>query len=830
MKYIGIDLGTTNSAICSYDGVSVTLYKSPEQNDVTPSAIFVDRRGNKYLGQRAYDNAAKNPDNAATKFKRMMGTSTPIKLSAVDLIFTPEDCSAEIIKLCFGYLPEEIRNSDDTGTVITVPASFNQMQKDATLAAAEMAGLGKIALMQEPVAAVMSVMKQRTGDGIFLVFDLGGGTLDIAIAESISSRVSLLAHGGVAMCGGTDFDRAILDNIVKPWLFTNFDLPEDLGGNQKYKTLLRMCLWASEKAKIDLSAKDETVISLTETDIGIVDESGAEIYVDIPFTRNLLDELIQEKINESIHAARDTLDKAGLSPNDIERIVFVGGPTQYKPLRDRVSFELGIAASTDVNPMTAVAKGAAVFAESIDWASESRGRKNARGTITTGGKLNLSFNYIARTPDYKATVIAKLDGHVVSGSEFQIDSLDTGWSSGRMRLEDGAKLELNLAKPGENTFKIFVFDGSGGSISLVQNKIIISRTAASIDAIPASHSIGVEAQEKIGGRLILEYLVLEGDHLPKKGKKFFKASESLTAGSTDSIKFKIWEGGISDPVSDNRFIGMFEIKGSDFEEGMIAAGADLVCEYEVLDSGNIVIEVTVPSIGGLFHSGRNFYSRQDGQIDYTKALKLVKSQSSHVMQRIEEMSSKINEPRLEQAREKLNRNEALKSNESDPETIKQAMDNVQEVKWLLAIIRKEHLKDIRRLELDNVLKLFDDLVREHARPSEESSYDNLVRTTLRVIENNGGDFEAHISELRHRNFVILWRQDWFIINRFKWLSEDTHLFADAGEHNQLVIMGTEALKANDIEKLRKVVNKLDSIRIDSDDESEMIAGANIVRV
>jgi molecular chaperone DnaK len=89
--------------------------------------------------------------------------------------------------------------------VITVPAAFNQMQKDATLAAAEMAGLGSVALMQEPVAAVMCVMKQRKGDGVFLVFDLGGGTLDIAIAESISGRVSLLAHGGVAMCGGTDF-------------------------------------------------------------------------------------------------------------------------------------------------------------------------------------------------------------------------------------------------------------------------------------------------------------------------------------------------------------------------------------------------------------------------------------------------------------------------------------------------------------------------------------------------------------------------------------------------------------------------------------------------
>ncbi|TXH44768.1 MAG: Hsp70 family protein [Burkholderiaceae bacterium] len=829
MNYIGIDLGTTNSAICSYDGETVRLYKSPDQNDVTPSAIFIDRRGNKYLGKRAYDSAAKNPDNAATKFKRMMGTSTPVKLSAVSVTMTPEECSAEILKLCYGYLPEEIRNSGSTGTVITVPAAFNQMQKDATLAAAEMAGLGNVALMQEPVAAVMCVMKQRKGDGVFLVFDLGGGTLDIAIAESISGRVSLLAHGGVAMCGGTDFDRSILDNIVKPWLLEKFDLPEDFSANPKYKSLLRMCLWAAEKAKIELSSKEESVISLNETDLGVSDESGSEIYVDIPFARKQLDELIAGKVDEAIQSARETLEKAGLSAHDVERIVFVGGPTQYKPLRDKVAFEIGIAPSTDVNPMTAVAEGAAVFAESIDWASQSRGRKSARGAISAGGALDLSFNYIARTPDSKARVVAKVGGTAASGTEFQIDSLDTGWSSGRMALKDGATVELSLAKPGENTFKVFVFDSKGGPVALKEDKIVIARTAASIDAIPASHSIGIEAREKLGGRLVLDYLVREGDQLPKKGKRVFKAEESLKAGSVGSIKFKLWEGEIADPINDNRFIGMFEIEGSDFDDGVIAAGAELILEYEILDSGNITMEVSVPSIGGSFHSGRNFYSRQEGQIDYTQASKLVEEQSEHAMQRLEEMASKIDDPRLDQAREKLEQAESIKSGETDPELAKQAMDNVQEAKRLLALARKEHLKDIRQLELDKTVEFFDKHVREHARPTEANAFDNLAKTAQRAIDNNSGDFEAHLDDLRGKNFMILWRQDWFVIDRFKWLAKDTYLFPDAREHAQLVSAGAEALKANDMNKVRAVVAQLDSVRIGSGGDDEMMAGANIVR-
>ena len=167
-----------------------------------PSALYFDRRGNKFVGKRAYDAAPHSPENATLLFKRLMGTSTPIDIKALDRSLSPEECSSEVLKVLFGYLPEEIRNSEDIGTVITVPAAFNQMQKDATMQAAQMAGLGAVTLMQEPVAAVMSVMRHTKQDGLFLIYDLGGGTLDIAIAESINGRVNLLSHGGIAMCGG----------------------------------------------------------------------------------------------------------------------------------------------------------------------------------------------------------------------------------------------------------------------------------------------------------------------------------------------------------------------------------------------------------------------------------------------------------------------------------------------------------------------------------------------------------------------------------------------------------------------------------------------------
>ncbi|WP_417535143.1 Hsp70 family protein [Methylophaga sp.] len=831
-KYVGIDLGTTNSAICSYDGNETRIWKSPEQNDVTPSVIYIDKRGNKYVGKRAYDSEPHSPDNAAKLFKRVMGTSTPIELSALDQTKTPEECSAEILKVLFGYLPEEVRNDPATGTVITVPAAFNQMQKDATMQAAELAGLGSVALMQEPVAAVMSVMKAHDSDGMFLIYDLGGGTLDIAIAESLGGRVNLLAHGGIAMCGGRDFDRIVMDNIVRPWLMSNFNLPEKFTVDPHYKALIRLALWATERAKIELSAGEDSVISLSEMETRVRDLDGEEIYLDIPINRNAFDDLIESQVNESVEAARETLTKAGLTPHDLQRVVFIGGPTNYKPLRDKVSFELGIPANTDVNPMTAVAEGASLFAESIDWSSQNRARKSNRGKLASNGDLPISFNYIARTPSPSAKIAVNLTSELPSGMEFQVDNSDTGWTSGRLQLQHGTSLDVALSKTGENHFKVFVFDQSGGSISLQNNKIVITRTAATVDAIPASHSVGIEVLEKLAGRPVLEYLVKSGEHLPKKGKTSFKTTESLKAGDSTSINIKLWEGDISDPVTDNRPIGVLKISGSDFDDGVIPAGADLECDYEVLDSGNIVLRVSVPSIGGLFDSrGRNFYSRQEGESDYINesTRKRIIEDGLSIRERLDDIASVVDDPKVDQARQKLQSSERLDISDTDPEKSKQADEQILEAKKLLAEVRKNNLKEIRQLDLNSVLAFYDKYVKDFARPSENTTYENLARTSQRAINNNDSDFEFHLDELKGKNFEILWRQDWFVVERFKWMAQSPHLFSDSNQFNELVTHGQAYLQSDEIDQLRGVIAQLSTIQIGGTSEDDILDAVNIIR-
>lgn len=824
MEYVGIDLGTTNSAIASYDGEAVVLYKSPEQHDVTPSAIFLDRRGNKFVGSRAYNNAARNPDNAATLFKRMMGTSTPIRLAGVDRTMTPEECSAEVLRTVFGYLPETMRNDGETGTVITVPAAFNQMQKDATLAAAETAGIGRVALMQEPVAAVMSVMRQRNRDGTFLVFDLGGGTLDIAIAQSMKGRVSLLAHGGVEMCGGRDIDRALLDEIVKPWLVENFDLGDDFVVNSKFRTLVRMATWAAEKAKIELSHANESVVALSESEIGVRDLSDEEIYVDIALDRPRLDALIAPILDQAIASARETLEQAGISAHDVDRIVFVGGPTQYKPLRDKVAFELGIAASTDVNPMTAVAEGAAIFAESIDWSTESRGRKASRNSLSSAG---LEFAYVARTPDASARIIARKVGS--ADGEFQVDSLDTGWSSGKKTLAEGAALDLPLAKPGENAFRVFVFDATGGPVTIANDRIVISRTAAQIDAIPASHTISIEVLESRNGPRVLQPIVRAGDPLPKKGKVPFRAGETLRAGSSASLNFKLWEGSIAEPVEDNVFIGTFRVAGSDFEDGMIATGAEIVLEYEVTDSGNIRLDVSVPSISGSFSSGHNYYARQDAQIDYSQAATLVTVEADATVNRLNEFAKHIEDDRIAPIRQRIAKAGSINVDQAVPEETKKALDEIRAARKEISALRKDHLKVIRQVDLDSVVASFDGWGRQFARADEEQSFDALARTAQRSIDTDANDFESHLADLRGKNLDALWRSDEFIVERLHWLSNSPEQFLDQARWASLVKQGQVALAQQKFDEVRTVLIHLDQLRFTRVGEEEMLAMTNIVR-
>ncbi len=822
-NYVGIDLGTTNSVICTFDGKKTTVWKSPEMNDVTPSVIYVDRRGNRFYGRRAYDMAPLNEKNAASLFKRYLGTNMKFTLQGQE--FTPEECSAEILKVLFGYLPPEISADPETATVITVPAAFNQMKKDATLEAAQLAGISRVTLIQEPVAAVMSVMKAAPGDKTFLIYDLGGGTFDVAVAESIGSRVNLLAQGGREMCGGRDLDRLIFKRIAAPWLESHFSLPDGWAQDPAWRMLFRLTMYASEQAKIELSSQPATEIRMDETRINMRDAEDNEIYLDVPLTQDDVNGLLKETVQDTVEVTRQTLKKIGLAEKDIHQVIFIGGPTKYAPLRQMVLAELGIPAGAMVDQMTAVAEGASIYAESVDWSDVQHHRKQSREELHSLRDIVIRYEKRIASDSAKIAFVTKEPVDVT----LEITCDQTGWSSGRVSMKKSIVLTLPLAMPGENNFHIQVWDAMGRQVEMQQSAITITRTMAVIGTIPASSPISIKVLDRVGGKAVPLYLVNENDPLPKKGQITLIAGQTLHAGSEEALVFTLWEGGIKDPIEDNRYIGIYRISGKSLPEGTVAAGSEIICEYEMSDAGALRLGVNIPSIGVKLHEA-NYYSRQEGQTALDDQPRLL-AQVAAMEQRIALIRGRMpNQEELVALSQKVADIRDIAEHSSDPESLLKANNDMLECLRALSNIRQVHRRDIRLLDLDQVTAKFE-CFKASASEAEKAAFSVCREAALRAVDRDSAAFEANMSELETRANALLWRNNDVIrMNVFNRLQHPNN-FTDHVKFDQLRAAAIVADKNKHFDELRRILSELMSIeKSDSVNGAEqMMEKVNVLR-
>ena len=820
--YVGIDLGTTNSVVCTYDGKETHVLKSPDQNDVTPSAIYVDRRGHRFIGRKAFEMAPGNDKNSATLFKRFMGTNRKYSLGEGGTEMTPEECSAELLRYLYHYLPEEVQRDPETCTVITVPAAFNQVKKEATLGAAKRAGIGKVRLMQEPVAAVMSILKKNEPERLFLVYDLGGGTFDVSLAEHAAGRVSLLAQGGREMCGGRDWDLRVFEGLVVPWLHERFDLPVNFEQRAEYARLRRVSLFAVEQAKIALSREESSLIQADEDMIHTQDQSGVEIYLDLELSRRDLDAIVKDTVEQTSAVAREVMKNAGVEPSDVGRIVFVGGPTAYQPLQDAVSEELKIPRGVQVNPMTAVAEGACIYAESIDWDQEMSGRKESFASCSAG---NIKINYEARTAKEKGKIaLVSEDGEERVARVFREDD---GSEAASAVFREKAVLEVSLPDIGEYAFRVSVLRPAAGEESA--ERIVITRTLATVQAIPASHSVAVRTLKNLDGDTKAVYLVQVNDPLPKIGTVVFRAGQKLMAGSDGALVFTLWEGEIPEPIEENRYIGTCRIPGSALPDGVVQTGDEIICEYEMDESGALRLGVNIPSVGYSAPTA-NFYSSSEGEEDLSNGVWILK-EANRLLQRIAEIQQQISDIRLFRAHRNLVRIRQTVQKSEDPETIQSAGSMLLDCRKDLAYVRRDHLKEMRRLDLDHVCRLFE-IVRSKADPVDTAAFDNLKESAEIAIRTGSPDFETILKKMDRITGRTQWNVDSYVELHFYGLENTPGAFEDHKEqYEKLRKEGRKCIDIGDYGKLRTVVNQMYGIRKTRQpqvDSEQMLEDVNVI--
>ena len=346
-KIIGIDLGTTNSCVAVLEGGVPHVITNPEGNRTTPSVV-ADKNGEILVGETAKRQAVTNVANTVSSVKRLMGTDKKVEMGGRK--YSPEEISAKILmKLksdAESYLGEKV-----TKAVITVPAYFNDSQRQATKNAGKIAGLDVERIINEPTAAALAFgLDKQDKNQTVLVYDLGGGTFDVSILELGDGIFEVKSTAGNNKLGGDDFDKCLMDYIVSEFKKENgIDLTKDKLAMQRLKEV-------AEKAKKDLSGMTSTQISAPFISQG---EDGP-LHIDMTITRAKFEELIHDLVQSTLEPVRKALKDAKLDKKDIDKVILVGGSTRIPCVQELVEKELGQKPSHEVNPDEAVAMGAAI--------------------------------------------------------------------------------------------------------------------------------------------------------------------------------------------------------------------------------------------------------------------------------------------------------------------------------------------------------------------------------------------------------------------------------------------------------------------------------------
>lgn len=347
-KVIGIDLGTTNSVVSVMEGGEPLVITNPEGSRITPSVVGFTKDGQRLVGQLAKRQAVSNPDRTIASIKRHMG-ETNYKVSIDGKDYTPPEISAMILQKlkadAEAYLGETV-----TQAVITVPAYFNDSQRQATKDAGKIAGLEVLRIINEPTAAALAYGLDKDKDETILVFDLGGGTFDVSILELSEGTFEVQATNGDTHLGGDDFDKKVMDWMVSEFKRENgIDLSAD-------KMSAQRLIEAAEKAKIELSSMTSTNINLPFI---TADASGPK-HLDLTLSRAKFDELTHDLVERTMGPTRQAMKDAGLDGDKIDKIILVGGSTRIPAVQNAIREILHKEPSKGINPDECVSVGAAI--------------------------------------------------------------------------------------------------------------------------------------------------------------------------------------------------------------------------------------------------------------------------------------------------------------------------------------------------------------------------------------------------------------------------------------------------------------------------------------
>lgn len=606
MKY-GIDLGTTNSSICIIENGTPRIQKTDQLKDTLPSCVSFTKKKMIRVGDGAYADLrsdrsrgakkwSKQQQNVFIEFKRNMGLDTQFVSSNMERSFSAEELSSEVLKTLKSFVSDD----EISAAVITIPAKFKADQIAATKRAATMAGITQCELLQEPIAASMAYgMSTADKDGMWLVFDFGGGTFDAALVKVEDGIMRIPDTEGDNNLGGKNLDYAIVDSVIIPYLQKEYSIDGILADPNKKEILRDAMKFYAEQAKNQLSFKPSHDITSQMDEFG-EDDEGTPIDLDLIITQEQIREPITPLFQKAIDLCKKLLQRNHLKGDQLTKLILVGGPTHSPVLREMLREQITQNVDTSIDPMTAVATGAALYAAGIGY--------EAKPLASKEGVVALDVSYEASSVEPVEFVTIKLlpaecTGTIPEKVVVEIVRSDEGWSSGRFEIDDvGDVIECHLMEGKSNSFTIHCYDAQGNTLKCFPNEInIMSGFVVGSAVLP--YNIGIEASnEELNRDVFVPLKGLEKNQpIPAVGVgNGFKTSKQLRPGiSEDRLVIPIYQGEFNAEDSSaiyNDHVFDVVITGDDVP-ALIPEASDINITIKVDRSQQMTLEADFPVIG-----------------------------------------------------------------------------------------------------------------------------------------------------------------------------------------------------------------------------------------
>lgn len=606
----GIDLGTTNSAICRMEKGQPVIKKIEVTDDTMPSCVFFNRRGGTVVGASAY-RSMKSDKKSATKswkiegsntyveFKRTMGTdkvyhSKNMEDKGLKADYTSEELSAEVLKALKSFVTDETFRS----VVITVPAKFTVNQKTATKQAAKLAGFEHCELLQEPIAASMAYgLSSDQKNGYWMVFDFGGGTFDAALLKVEDGIMQVFDTEGDNYLGGKNLDYAIVDEIIIPYLRENYAV-DSIMADEKRKEVLRdaMKTYAEDlKNKLSFQDKEDIISNLGE--LG-EDEEGEEIELDLTVTQEQAFAAMRPLFQKAVDICKTLLDRNSMRGSQLDKIILVGGPTHSPLIRQMLREQITENVDTSIDPMTAVASGAALFASTLD--------ADVKSDDIEVGTIRLNVGYESTSVETTEWVSIQLDkaatGVNCPNKVFvELVSSDKTWSSGKTEIDtNGNVVEAHLQEGKANSFSILTYDEQGTALDCFPNEITIIQ-GSKVGAAPLPYFIGIEIWDEDKKKLVFQPIegLEKNKPLPATGAlNNLKTTSQLRPGNiSDSLIIPVYQADECEEGTSSKlyeYVADVVIDGGDVNQ-LIPEDASVDLTFKADTSEMMTIEAYFPS-------------------------------------------------------------------------------------------------------------------------------------------------------------------------------------------------------------------------------------------